>query len=102
MAAFIVAVTGASGALYARAMMKALNDLNHHVFLTITEPGRRVIREELSWDLPALDDPAFTEAVKSRVGWRRHSRLEYFDYRDIGARIASGSVKTEKQLHKMD
>ncbi len=98
MATFIVAITGASGAIYAQNMLRALNKLNHNVFLTVTEPGLKVVREELSWELPALDDPAFGERVKTYLDWNEKSVLKYFDYRDIGAPIASGSTRTDGMI----
>lgn len=98
MAAYIVAVTGASGAIYSRNMLLALNNLGHDVFLTVTEPGFDVLRAELSWDLPGFGDPGFNETFKSYLCWQAGSRLEYFDYRDVGARIASGSAKTDGMI----
>ena len=98
MAAYIVAVTGASGAIYSRNMLLALNNLGHDVFLTVTEPGFEVLRAELSWDLPGFGDPGFNETFKSYLCWQAGSRLEYFDYRDVGARIASGSAKTDGMI----
>lgn len=95
MATLIVAVTGASGAIYARRMLKALCALGHNVHLTITEPGCRVLREELFWELPELDDPGFVRALESNLDWHGPSELKYYDYRDIGATVASGSVKTD-------
>ncbi len=98
MAAFIVAITGASGAIYARNMLRALNDLNHDIFLTVTEPGYRVLQQELSWELPALDDISFAQAIKTYLNWQGQSQLKYFDYRDIGAQIGSGSTKTDGMI----
>ncbi len=98
MAVFIVAITGASGAIYARNMLQALHDLKQDVILTVTEPGSRVLRGELSWSLPALDDPGFAQTVKSYLNWRGNSLLEYYDYRNISAPIASGSAKTDGMI----
>ena len=98
MAAYIVAVTGASGAIYSRNMLLALNKLGHDVFLTVTEPGFEVLRAELSWDLPWFGGLGFNETFKSYLCWQAGSRLEYFDYRDVGARIASGSAKTDGMI----
>jgi len=94
-ATLIVAVTGASGAIYARSMLKSLCKLGHNVHLTVTEPGYRVLREELSWELPALDDSSLVRALKDNLDWHGPSELKYSDYRDIGAPVASGSVRTD-------
>ncbi|MHB9094052.1 MAG: UbiX family flavin prenyltransferase [Eubacteriales bacterium] len=98
MAAFIVAVTGASGAIYARNMLLALLDLNHDILLTVTEPGLRVLREELLWDLPPLDDPDFARDVLACLNRHGPAKIKYFNYRDIGACIASGSNKTDGMI----
>jgi len=98
LASYIVAVTGASGALYAKNMLQALHNLNHDVYLTITEPGRRVLKEELLWELPELDDPCLPALVKNCLGWQGPADLKYFDYRDMGAQIASGSVRTDGMI----
>lgn len=94
MSAYIVAVTGASGSVYAKNMLQALNHLGQNVFLTMTEPGIRVIREELGWNLPDIDAPDFFQHIKANLDWQdQQSKIEYFDYRDIGAKIASGSAR---------
>lgn len=98
MSSLIVAVTGASGAVYAKNMLQALHDLGHQVTFTVTEPGIRVLYEELGWKLPAPDNPGFVEAVKSNLKWNPDVELKYFDYRDIGAQIASGSAKTDGMI----
>lgn len=95
MATLIIAITGASGAVYAQSMLRALGELGHDVYFTVTEPGCRVLREELLWaGLPSPDDPDFIQSVKQNLDWPGRSDLTYFDYRDIGAPIASGSVIT--------
>lgn len=98
MGTYVVAVTGASGSLYAKNMLQALHDQGHNIYLTVSEPGRRVIGEELGWELPTLDDCEFAHTVKSYLNWQGTSQLKYFDYRDIGAQIASGSVKTDGMI----
>jgi len=99
MGEYIVAVTGASGAVYARGMLRTLRDLKQNVYLTITEPGCRVIREELSWDLPDPGNPDFQAEIKRHLDWpEMQPWLKYFDYRDIGAAIASGSVRTQGMI----
>lgn len=98
MGEYIVAVTGASGALYAKNMLRAMHDLGQDIHLTVTEPGRQVLAAELDWELPALGAIEFFEALKGYLKWHEKSRLEYYDYREIGARIASGSVRTDGMI----
>jgi len=95
---YIIAVTGASGAIYARNMLQALLELNQEVSLTITGPGFRVLSEELSWDLPEPGDPGMTREIGRYLGWNGDAPLRYFDYRDIGAEIASGSARNDGMI----
>ncbi len=85
----VVAVTGASGAIYAMRTLSALLQHGQHVDLVVTEFGRRLLVDELG---PAarvdrlqeyLED-TWGEGVR-RGGWTLHSN------KDLGARIASGS-----------
>lgn len=98
MGSYILAVTGASGALYACSTARSLIDLGHDIYITVTDPGRRVLREELSWDLPALRDPGFLPSLEKYLGREGTSRLTYFDCSDVGAPIASGSFRTDGMI----
>lgn len=99
LSAYIVAVTGASGSIYAKNMLQALNKLGHDVYLTVTEAGVRVIREELGWNLPDINEPNYIQSLKNFLNWNDNiSQITYFNYRDIGAKIASGSAKTRGMI----
>ena len=98
MGSYIVAVTGASGALYAQNMLQALKDLDQEILLTITGPGFRVLQEELCWELPKAGSEDMVNAVRSCMGWSDDSSLRYFDYHDIGAEIASGSARNDGMI----
>ncbi len=85
----VLAVTGASGALYAMRTLSALLQHGQHVDLVITEFGRRLLVDELGPDarvdrLQAYLEDTWGEGVR-RGGWVLHSN------KDLGARIASGS-----------
>jgi len=84
----IVAMTGASGHLYALRLLRKLVDAEVDVALTISEPACVALSTETEIkinahapDLRKLlgDDP------------RAMQRVHYYNPRDIGARIASGS-----------
>ncbi|WP_418790462.1 UbiX family flavin prenyltransferase [Phosphitispora sp. TUW77] len=100
MGSYIVGITGASGAIYARNMLRALLSLKHEVSLTITDPGFRVLREELSWELPQPRAADMVNAIKFYLGWEEDKDipLRYFDHRDIGAEIASGSARNDGMI----
>jgi len=77
----VVAITGASGALYAQRFIHALVAANVHVHLVISPLGRRLLHDEMGMetvDLPAL------------AGTDRHS-ITLYNYNDVGAKLASGS-----------
>jgi 4-hydroxy-3-polyprenylbenzoate decarboxylase len=85
----VVAITGASGALYAVRTLAALLQAGQRVDLVASEYGRRLLVDELGPDarvdrLQALLDAKYGDSVR-RGEWTLHSN------KDLGARIASGS-----------
>ena len=84
-----LAITGASGALYATRTLAALLERGCHVELIVTEYGRRLLRDELG-ETAAVE--RITDYLAERYGGVI-SRGTYTLYsnRDLGARIASGS-----------
>ena len=88
-----MAITGASGALYATRTMAALLERGCHLELIVTEYGRRLLRDELG-EAAAID--RLPQYLREKYG----SRVEAGTYvvysnRDLGARIASGSQDCE-------
>lgn len=88
----IVAVTGASGALYAVRTLAALLDQGCHVDLVASDYGRRLLRDELGEDAALERLPAYLSA-KYGDGVARGTIVSYSN-RDLGAAIASGSRTT--------
>jgi flavin prenyltransferase len=85
----VLAITGASGALYAMRTLSALLQHGQHVDLVITEYGRRLLLDELGPTarvdrLQAYLEETWGDGVR-RGGWVLHSN------KDLGSRIASGS-----------
>jgi len=85
----VLAVTGASGALYGMRTLSALLQHGQHVDLVITDYGRRLLIDELGPEarvdrLQAYLEDTWGEGVR-RGGWVLHSN------KDLGSRIASGS-----------
>jgi flavin prenyltransferase len=77
----VVAITGASGALYAQRFIQGLVSARVNVHLVISPWGRRLLRDELGMetvDLPAL------------AGASQHT-ITLYNYNDVGSRLASGS-----------
>src|SRR4029450_8538857 len=84
-----LAVTGASGALYAVRTMAALLERGCHLELVISDYGRRLLREELG-DSASVDKLSDYLANKYGNGVRKGTTTLYSN-KDLGARIASGS-----------
>jgi 4-hydroxy-3-polyprenylbenzoate decarboxylase len=88
-----VAVTGASGAVYATRTMAALLERGCHLEVVISDYGRRLLRDELG-ESAAADK--LLEYLASKYGdvVRRGTHTLYSN-RDLGAKIASGSQGCE-------
>jgi 4-hydroxy-3-polyprenylbenzoate decarboxylase len=84
-----LAITGASGALYAVRTMAALLERGCHLELVISDYGRRLLREELG-DSASVDKLSDYLASKYGNGVRKGTTTLYSN-KDLGARIASGS-----------
>jgi flavin prenyltransferase len=84
----VVAMTGASGAVYAVRLLNVLGRMGRTVHLTISPGAVQVLREEmgLEVDLGAFDP--------TMLGVRGPGRLVYHHHEDFSAGIASGSFPT--------
>ena len=82
-----VAITGASGALYAVRTVAALLEQAFHVELVVSDFGRRLLMEELSVSADRLL-PHLTETYGATV---ECGSLRLHSNKDLGAGIASGS-----------
>jgi 4-hydroxy-3-polyprenylbenzoate decarboxylase len=87
--AVAVAITGASGAIYATRTVAALLERGCHLELIVTDYGRRLLRDELG-DAAAID--RLFEFLQSRYGdGVRAGTYTVHSNKDLGAKIASGS-----------
>lgn len=88
----IVAVTGASGAIYAERLLKALLEAGHTVELVLSTYGARLFKEERG--LPGA--PAeLVRGLRDRYGSAVDAgRVVQHRNLDLGASIASGSYRT--------
>ena len=90
---FTVAITGASGAVYATRTMAALLERGCHIELVVSDYGRRLLRDELG-DTASVDKmPDFLVAKYGDVV--RRGTVTLYSNKDLGARIASGSQGCE-------
>ena len=82
-----LAITGASGALYATRTMAALLERGCHIELIVSDYGKRLLRDELG-DQAAVDkllpflESAYGEAV-------RNGTFTLYSNKDLGAKIAA-------------
>src|SRR3954468_20629604 len=87
----VLAMTGASGAPYAVALLRALCRAGRRVHLTISPSGAQVLREELGIAVtlgPRVDPSVF------RPGPIDDGQVVYHHHEDFSAGIASGSFLT--------
>src|SRR6478609_5910606 len=87
--AIAIAVTGASGAVYATRTVAALLERGVHVELIVSDYGRRLLRDELG-EQASVDRlmPFLTEKYGAGVA---AGTMTVHSNRDLGATIASGS-----------
>ncbi len=87
--AIAIAVTGASGAVYATRTVAALLERGVHIELIVSDYGRRLLRDELG-ERATLDQlmPFLTDKYGDRVA---AGTVTVHSNRDLGATIASGS-----------
>lgn len=91
-----IAVTGASGAVYATRTMAALLERGCHLELVISDYGRRLLRDELG-DGASVD--TLLDYLASKYGEAvRGGTYTLYSNRDLGARIASGSQGCEAMV----
>ncbi len=85
----VVAVSGASGAPYAVRLIKTLVEGGAHVHLVISPHGRQLFVDELE-----IADPT----PQILVGEALASLVTAYPYRDVGAKLASGSFLTDGMI----
>jgi 4-hydroxy-3-polyprenylbenzoate decarboxylase len=88
-----IAITGASGALYAVRTMAALLEQGCHLELVISDYGRRLLRDELG-EQASVDRLLDFLVAKYGTGVQNGSYTLHSN-KDLGARIASGSQDCE-------
>lgn len=88
---WVVGVTGASGAVYARRLLQCLLQSNREVHLVISPAGQEVFAQELGL---TLDLSAFRPEQLFGAEAIPTAGLRYHRYLDLLAPIASGSFRT--------
>ena len=88
-----IAITGASGAIYATRTMAALMEQGCHLELVISDYGRRLLRDELG-EGAAVEKLGDYLAAQYGEGILKGTYTLYSN-KDLGAKIASGSQDCE-------
>lgn len=88
----VLAITGASGAVYAQRLLEVLLERGSEVHLMISPSGAAVFKQELdrTVDLERFD----VRAVLPRIDEAAAKQLRYHHYQDFFAPLASGSFLT--------
>ena len=108
----VVAITGASGAIYAVRLIQVLLQTDLQVHLTISPSGAAVIRQELGLDvdirtpdlaelvgyLPPWSKSKATRSIAEMAVSRIDQRLRFHQYDDYMTPIASGSFRTRAMV----
>jgi 4-hydroxy-3-polyprenylbenzoate decarboxylase len=92
---FLVAITGASGALYGIELIRALVELGEHVAVLITPEARLVIQDELAIELPEKQSAEYLEMLFSK---KMRRNLSFFPADDLTAPPASGSFQVRAMI----
>lgn len=92
----VVAITGASGALYATRTLAALLEGGCHVELVVSDYGRRLLRDELGETAAIEKIGAYLESKYG--GMTRNGSYTLYSNKDLGAKIASGSQDCEAMV----
>lgn len=108
----VLAITGASGAIYAVRLLQVLSSCPLEIHLTISPSGAAVIRQELEFDVdlrnPDLKEllgylPAWTHSdlhrgIAQDAADQADRRIQYHQYDDYLTPIASGSFRTRAMV----
>ena len=84
----VVGISGASGAAYAVRLVQCLISGGADVHLVATPYGKWVLREETG----------IAEVSAGALLGRESDQLHIYSYKDVGARLASGSFRTDGMI----
>lgn len=77
----VVAITGASGAIYAQRCIRALVEAGVGVHLVVSPMGRRLLHDELGVE----------QVDAATLAGRSDSDITIYNYNDVGCALASGT-----------
>lgn len=89
----VVAITGASGAVYARRLIKLLVAKEVETHLVISPLGQRLLHDELGLEGMGANSGNLAQLAGLTEGSPNPGNLMVHAFRDVGASIASGSFQ---------
>jgi 4-hydroxy-3-polyprenylbenzoate decarboxylase len=95
MSTFVIAITGASGAVYGLRLLEALASGGHRMHVVVSPTGRAILKDETGLDLgntPSGARAALAERLGAEVDLTVHGD------RNLHAPIASGSFPTDGMI----
>jgi 4-hydroxy-3-polyprenylbenzoate decarboxylase len=95
MSTFVIAITGASGAVYALRLLDALAAGGHRLHVVASPTGRAILKDETGLDLGSTAASA-QAALAERLG--AEAAVTVHGPGDLWAPIASGSVPTDAMV----
>ena len=95
-----VAISGASGVIYAVRLLARLLAADRQVALSITPMGAAILRQELGIevDLERFDAEAFAGVAAEAAPTAAGERVRYYRHDDLTAPMASGSARVESMV----
>ncbi len=84
----VVGITGASGAAYAQRCIQLLAEAGVEIHLVVSPLGQRLLHDELGMEGVDLETLTGRPAGEGKV-----PNVTLYNYRDVGATIASGSFR---------
>ena len=95
---YIVAITGASGVIYAKRLLHFLAHKGFGIYLLISDAGKLVLKEELGLELTGTLGDIHDMLKRNLLGKPGYEYLHYVASDNLLSGIASGSVKTNGML----
>jgi len=110
MGTYTIAITGASGSIYGVKLLKYLLEEGHNVYLTITNEGSLILKEEVGFNWQEYQKEIEIEQQKGKQIEKeiekeikrdlklKEARLHYFSEDNLSAPISSGSAKVDAMV----
>ena len=96
---YVVAITGASGAVYAQRLITTLVALGHETHVVITSYGRRLLHDELGAEMTAQGavNLQLLAGIPDDADPRDHN-IVLHPSKDVGASLGSGSFRHDGMI----